>query len=106
MLHTAYWKYSVRRKLTQEKRGGFPRQGADWPAVPASPTDVLWKRDIALLNSEHAQLKAAIMSIPPGRLGSTRKGLKWRNEQYIYGAASHDLYHAGQIQLIKRMYRA
>jgi hypothetical protein len=28
---------------------------------------------------------------------------KWRNAQDIYGIASHDLYHAGQIQLLRRL---
>ena len=35
ILHTAYWKYAVRRRLTGEAPGGFSRQPSDWPAVPA-----------------------------------------------------------------------
>ena len=32
-------------------------------------------------------------------------GSKWKYEELVYGVASHDLYHAGQIQLIKRLVR-
>ena len=33
-LHVAYWNYAVRRRLTGEERGGFPRSPSDFPAGP------------------------------------------------------------------------
>lgn len=104
MIHTAYWKYAVRRSLTGDARGSFPRKGSDWPDVPSVPTVAGWKADVAILRDQHTRLREAVKSLSPNRLRAIRKGLKWRNEQYIYGAASHDLYHAGQIQLIKRLH--
>ena len=39
VLHTAYWKYVVRRRLTGERgRGGFARTPSNWPASPKSPS--------------------------------------------------------------------
>jgi uncharacterized damage-inducible protein DinB len=106
VLHTAYWKYAVRRTLTGEAAGTFPRVGSDWPGLPADSDVAHWKKDVALLRDEHLQLGAALERFPAARLTSKPSGKKMRFEQYIYGAASHDLYHAGQIQLIKRLCRA
>jgi hypothetical protein len=39
----------------------------------------------------------------PGELNSTPAGSKVSNLAIIVGIASHDVYHAGQIQLLKRM---
>ena len=69
-------------------------------------TAIAWKRDVVLLSAEHAALCQALSGFPAARLSARPPRLKWRYEQYIYGAASHDLYHAGQIQLIKRLRRA
>ena len=48
MIHTAYWKYAVRRSLTGDAKGSFPRKGSDWPAVPSVPTGSGWIADVAL----------------------------------------------------------
>src|SRR5215467_5821723 len=34
-VHTAYWKYAVRRRLTAEKRGGFAEKGSNWFTRPS-----------------------------------------------------------------------
>ena len=42
-LHTAYWKYVVRRKLTGEKRGSFALEGSNWFRRPAgAPEEAAW----------------------------------------------------------------
>src|SRR2546422_2279143 len=35
VLHTAYWKYIVRRRLARDATLSFPRAGSNWPALPA-----------------------------------------------------------------------
>ena len=37
VLHTAYWKYAVRRRIEGEASGSFPRAPANWPGVPDRP---------------------------------------------------------------------
>jgi hypothetical protein len=105
VLHAAYWKFCVRRHLTGDRSLRFGRKGSDWPVAPTPLSELHWKRDVGLLRAEHRSLRAAIEALPAARLVACPPGLKWRYEQYIYGAASHDLYHAGQIQLIKRLRR-
>ena len=92
-VHCAYWKYAVRRKLTGH--ASFPRKGRNWFALP-EPTNEAWKTDLQLLADEHSALREAVASLPPSQLE--------RSVRIIRGAAYHDVYHAGQIQFIKRLF--
>lgn len=103
VLHTAYWKCMVRRRLLRDPEIAFPRPGANWPGLPARTDAAAWKRDRALLGEQHALLRRAIARLTPAQLGRRGWRSKWRTAEEVYGIASHDLYHAGQIQLIKRL---
>lgn len=105
VLHAAYWKYVVRRRLTRDAALAFPRAGSNWFRAPARPDAKAWKADLALLRAEHRQLRAVIARFPGAQLRRRGWRSKWTNEQHIYGVASHDLYHAGQVQLLKRLVR-
>jgi uncharacterized protein YjlB len=48
---------------------------------------------------------AVIARFPATRLAAKGWRSSWTNAQHIYGIASHDLYHAGQIQLLKVLRR-
>lgn len=98
-LHAAYWKYAVRRRLRGDKRGSFPLKGSNWFRSPANPTEADWNETVALLDNEHDQLRSAITSLPFTALNDRKK------LQLVYGVTAHDLYHTGQIQLIKRLKR-
>ena len=95
-VHAAYWKYTVWRRLTGEKRGSFPRTGSNWLKVPSPATEAAWKRDLELLADCHNDLRAAVEKL---------ETLTPRNRRLIAGAALHDTYHTGQIQLVKRLIR-
>ena len=103
VLHTAYWKCMVRRRLLRDPDISFPRDGANWPALPARPDEAAWKRDRALLEEQHRLLRAAIARIAPAQLGRHGWRSRWPIKAEIYGIASHDLYHAGQIQMLKKL---
>lgn len=103
VLHTAYWKCMVRRRLLRDPAISFPRDGANWPALPERPDDAAWKRDRALLDEQHGLLHDAIARLDPAQLGRRGWRSKWRIKAEIYGIASHDLYHAGQIQILKKL---
>jgi uncharacterized damage-inducible protein DinB len=102
-VHCAYWKYAVRRRLTGEKRGRFPLEGSNWFARPEAVSERAWKADLALLGREHRLLREAVASLPPDALDSSAAGR--RRAHMIRGIAAHDLYHAGQVSLTKRVVR-
>jgi hypothetical protein len=105
VVHAAYWKYIVRRRLLRDRDIAFPRPGSNWFALPKPADDAAWKSDRALLEEQHQLLRRAIAALDPRQLEKRAWESKWRAKQDIYGIASHDLYHAGQIQLLKRLQR-
>lgn len=102
-LHAAYWKYVVRRRLLGEKRGSFPLTGSNWFPLPATIAEKAWRDAAVLLDSQHTALREAIEGIPASELNATRGGGSVTVLDLILGVAHHDVYHAGQIQLLKRM---
>jgi hypothetical protein len=106
-VHAAYWKYAVWRQLTGARRGTFPLAGSNWFERPTREHSgqPAWRRDLALLEDMHHQLRSAIASLSPRELGQRAPGSKYTRVFLVEGIAAHDLYHAGQIQLIKRLVR-
>ena len=105
VVHCAYWKYTVRRRLTGEKRGSFPLKGSNWFHRPVQQTGRAWKDDIALLEEMHRSLIAAVSACSSRDLSKHPNGSSFTNRQTITGIAAHDVYNAGQIQLLKRLQR-
>jgi len=104
MLHCAYWKYAVWRRITGAKRGSFPLKGSNFfPRPVGKPDDAAWKADVKLLDSCHRQLREVVAALKPADLDRKPKGSRYNIRETIVGIASHDLYHAGQIQLVKRL---
>ncbi len=106
VLHCAYWKYTVRRRLCGEKRGSFPFKGSNWFLRPTAdgPSTSQWNEDVQLLIATHKSLRSAIAAIKPSQLLLPAAGGSTKVIQLITGIASHDVYHAGQIQTIKRLF--
>lgn len=100
-VHAAYWKYAVRRRLTGAKRGSFAVIGSNWFERPVDATPAAWAQDVALLLDEHQKLRSAIAGLTAAGLGKGRT--REARIHMIRGIAAHDLYHTGQIQLLKRM---
>jgi hypothetical protein len=73
--------------------------------LPVRPTPAQWQADVALLKREHGLLRRAIARLAPARLGRRVWQSRWNAAETVVGIASHDLYHAGQIQLLKRLQR-
>jgi uncharacterized damage-inducible protein DinB len=105
VVHAAYWKYTVRRRLLGERRGSFPLKGSDWFVRPDGTTagDRQWREDTELLVSTHRSLREAVTSLDPRALDAPTSAGKTTTVDLLTGIAAHDLYHAGQIQLLKRL---
>ena len=97
-LHTAYWKYAVRRRIEGGKRGSFVLQGHNFFARPekGKATEAAWRADRAILENEHRAMVQSIRKFL--RLPGAKKQLPM-----LYGVAFHDVYHAGQIRLLRRL---
>jgi hypothetical protein len=105
VVHAAYWKYIGLRRLTGGARGSFPLTGSNFFERKTGLTAAQWKADVKLLDAQHQALRAAIAGLSPRALTVTPPGSKVSNFALLSGVAAHDLYHAGQIQLLKRLAR-
>ncbi|MDP2886520.1 MAG: DinB family protein [Ignavibacteria bacterium] len=103
VVHCAYWKYIVRRRIFGEKKGSFPLKGSNWFQRSTDLSEQAWREDIKLLESCHVSLLEAVAQLSDRELTHIPKGSKVSNLAIIAGIASHDIYHAGQIQLLKRL---
>ena len=108
VVHAAYWKYTVRRRVLSEDRGSFPLKGSNWfvrpdPAVHEHDWDRAWKADLKLLDETHLTLRAAVEALSPDELEAIPPGSKTTFARLVAGIAMHDVYHTGQIQLLKRL---
>ena len=103
-LHAAYWKYAVRRRLLGIAIPRFPRTPANWPHMPVPADAHGWARDRELLAVEHQLLLETVEDFPVALLGKSSGGRKrWSWGDLVIGILMHDAYHAGQIQLMKRL---
>src|SRR5512140_323893 len=98
--HIAVWKDVVRRRLQGESWQPTPEE--DWaPAAADSAAD--WAAVRAKLDASHGALVGAVAAFPEAELDRppTPDG---RRSAYalIHGVIQHDLYHAGQIALLKK----
>jgi uncharacterized damage-inducible protein DinB len=97
-LHAAYWKYAVRRRLQGGERGSFVIQGSNFfqRPLPGKLTEAAWQADKAILRQEHEALRGAIKQV-------LAKPVSPRVLPMLWGVAFHDVYHAGQIRLLRRL---
>jgi len=106
VVHCAYWKYAVRRRIRGDKRGSFLMKGSNWFALPDSITETQWRDYARLLDAEHDGLVEAISEAPFTELCRIKSGLSKGIAAHVYGIAMHDVYHAGQIQTLKALYKS
>ena len=104
ILHAAFWKHAVRERVEGKGRTPFPRSPRNFPRLPARPA-AAWKADVALLRREHALLMRTVAGLPPARLDAPVGASRWTVAEQVFGVAAHDLYHTGQIQLLKALQR-
>jgi uncharacterized damage-inducible protein DinB len=101
VVHCAYWKYVVRRRLLGEKRGSFPLKGSNWFRLAEPLTAITWQEYVALLDDQHRALRDAVAGLTGAALAAAPGGSTLSNRVLIQGVAFHDVYHAGQIQALK-----
>ncbi len=99
VLHIAVWESVVSRRLAGEIVQPSPEQ--DWPPV-RDTSEAAWKKALADLEHGHMQLRQSIAALSDARLMDKVPGKDDSVYVLLHGVIQHDLYHAGQIALLKK----
>lgn len=103
-LHLAYTRQMMLKRMGIEVPA-FPHRLTKpwWPALPAA-TAAAWADDLALLEVLHRRLVAAVSGASRRVLATVRPGRSHTIAMEVLGVATHDAYHAGQMNMIRRMW--
>ncbi|MFZ0730753.1 MAG: DinB family protein [Candidatus Sulfotelmatobacter sp.] len=100
LLHIAVWDNAALVRFSGKK---YQPTGTDnFPLVP-KPTEAAWRKAIAQAKRAHDALTKTVVSLPDSRLRDRVPGKRYNFSHMLHGIAQHELYHAGQIALLKKM---
>ena len=104
--HVSGWKRVVHQRL-EGRAVALPEEG-DWPQA-ADMSEQSWRETLAKLQARHDALLLAVRGLSEARLedvliteSSRETGGGVSCYVTLHGVAQHDLYHGGQISLLKK----
>jgi DinB superfamily len=99
-LHHAYCARAVSSKISGRRADPFVLEGDDWFDV-ADEATLSWPTILATVDTEQHRLSALVADVEAGRVTSPLA----HDDRFnlVLGITCHAIYHAGQIQLIKRL---
>ncbi len=99
VLHIAAWDGAACRRLGGEK---IQLTGAaNFPIAP-NPSAAAWRKAIAGAKRTHDLLVITVANLPESRLRERVPGKRYDFYFMLHGVAQHELYHAGQIAILKK----
>ena len=99
-LHHAYCVRAVRAQISGRAAEPFVRDGEDWFDLPDEQT-LSWSNVVNTVDTQHHHLAALVEDVAGGAVVSPLADPERFN--LVLGITCHAIYHAGQIQLIKRL---
>jgi uncharacterized damage-inducible protein DinB len=101
VLHMAAWQDVVRRRLASEVIVDLPPQ-LDWPSVPDT-SEAAWRQAVENLTQSKQQLREAVSQLDDHQLSDPVPGKDYSVYVLLHGLIQHNLYHAGQIAVLKKI---
>ncbi len=97
--HIAAW-----NSIVQQKSKGEPVEVTteiDWPPV-WEVSEVAWKRSLAALAENRTRLRNHVKTVRDDQLDEKVPRENYSQYVLLHGLVQHDLYHAGQIAVLKK----
>jgi uncharacterized damage-inducible protein DinB len=99
VLHIAVWDAAACRRIAGEV---CQPEGVDnFPLVP-KPTESAWREAIKQATQTHDVLVKTVAALPESRLRDQVPGKDYDFYFLLHGVVQHELYHAGQIAVLKK----
>ena len=99
LLHVEAWDRAAMVRLGGEKCQ--PSGMKNFPPVNQA-TGVAWRRALAAAKRTHDRLLKTVEALPESRLRDRVPGKRYDFYHMLHGIAQHELYHAGQIAILKK----
>lgn len=99
VLHITAWKRAVLRRM--QGKATSLSSAENFPPMPTA-TAADWKKTQAVLRTAQHDLHRAVSALPDSRLMKIVPGKRYSVYFMLHGLVQHDLYHAGQIALLKK----
>lgn len=100
VLHSTAWQRAVRERLQGKPISSLPDE-EDWPET-ADTSEQAWFDAVQALRSEYEILQAGALKWRERDLGETTEGQRFTVYQMLHGVVQHNVYHAGQIAILKK----
>jgi uncharacterized damage-inducible protein DinB len=97
--HVTFWYDGVRRRIGGEVVD--PQATEEWPEA-AGEGEEGWRRELADLDRAHEALLGVVGPLGVEDLERTVPGQPYSAYILLHGLVQHNLYHAGQIALLKK----
>jgi uncharacterized damage-inducible protein DinB len=101
VLHIRAWDNAGLRRLAGET--AKLKGNANFPLVPTTPTEEAWKEAVTAVTRTHETLVETIEGLSEKRLRDRVPGKAYDFYHMFHGIAQHELYHAGQIAILKKV---
>jgi uncharacterized damage-inducible protein DinB len=99
VLHVAVWDEAALRRLDGKK--WQPTGLRNFPRVKR-PTPAAWRKAVASAKRTHDRLVKTVAGLSDSGLGARVPGKRYDFYHLLHGVAQHELYHAGQIAILKK----
>jgi uncharacterized damage-inducible protein DinB len=99
VLHVGVWDAAALQRLGGEKCQ--PTGVANFPLVSVLK-EPAWRKTVAETKRTHDRLVKTVAALPDSRLGDRVPGKRYDFYRMLHGIVQHELYHAGQIAVLKK----
>jgi len=100
VLHIAAWDDAVNRRIVFRKALQL-KMRQNFPAV-TDKRPAAWKKALTHLKRTHSELLRTVRGLSDKRLRERVPGKRYDIAFILHGVTQHELYHAGQIALLKK----
>lgn len=101
VLHISAWDNAGLRRLNGET--AKLKGTENFPLVPTPPTEAAWRETAAMVTRTHKTLVETVAKLSDERLRDQVPGKPYDFYHMFHGIAQHELYHAGQIAILKKV---
>jgi uncharacterized damage-inducible protein DinB len=99
VMHIAVWDQVAMVRLEGKK---CQPTGTDNFPLVSKVTESGWRRAVAEAKRTHEKLVKTVAALPDSRLQERVPGKRYDFYHMLHGIAQHELYHAGQIAILKK----